>query len=68
MRSVPKYIFRYTEHVFRDTGSHIAKTKASLQIYLLGYRTHSSPGHSKSFKANLFVATKHGRGEQLALG
>ena len=68
MRSVPKYIFRDTDHVFRDTGSHIARRKASLQFYLLGYRAHSSPGHSMSFKENLFVATKHGRGKQQALG
>ena len=44
------------------------ETKASLQFYLLGYRAHSSPGHSMSFKGNLFGATKHSRGEQQALG
>ena len=44
------------------------ETKASLQFYLLGYMAHSSPGHSMSFKGHLFVATKHGRGEQQALG
>ena len=31
------------------------ETKASLQFYLLGYRAHSSPGHSMSFKGNLCV-------------
>ena len=30
------------------------ETKASLQFYLLGYRAHSSPGHSMSFKGNLY--------------
>ena len=44
------------------------ETKASLQFCLLGYRAHSSPGHSISFKGNLFVATKHGRGELQVLG
>ena len=34
------------------------ETKASLQFYLLGYRAHSIPGHSISFKGNLFVATR----------
>ena len=44
------------------------ETKASLQFYLLGSRAHASSSHSMSFKGNLFVATKHGREEQQALG
>ena len=58
---VSRTIYSGTVTMYFGTLARTSRDESLTPVYLLGYRVHSSPGHSMSFKGNLFVATKHGR-------